>query len=129
MPLKRMNRKVGTAWTKRSTSIKVFFGTGAVELTADTKNVLVQLQMENATGDITARPACRYSDSGDGGWGAAADIGTETLTADGEINSTTWNALPGTPKLCVEFGVNVYNTQNTLLEQCTLAMRVDKRTF
>jgi hypothetical protein len=128
MPARRFNRKIGPAWTKRSTSTKVFFAAGSGELTTDTKNVLCQLEMENSTGDVTARAACRYSDDGES-WGGATDIGTETLTADGQLNSTTWNALPGTPKLYVQFGANVYNTAQTALEQCLLSMRVEKRSF
>lgn len=128
MSARRFNRKIGPVWTKRSTSTKVFFPAGSGELTTDTKNVLCQMEMENTTGDVTGRPACRYSDDGEA-WGAASDIGTETLTADGQLNSTTWNPLPGTPKLHVQYGANVYNTTQTALEQCLLAMRVEKRHF
>jgi len=87
------------------------------------------MEMENSSGDLTARPAVRYSDDGDTSWGAATDIGTETITADGVLNSTTWNTLPGTPKMYLQYGAHVYNTASTALEIAWLAMRVEKRNF
>ena len=129
MAQKRLNRRIGLVHTQRSTSTKNFVPAGPPELSGDTKSVLIHLEMENSTGDVTARPAVRYSDDGDTSWGAAADIGTETLTANGQLNSTTWNNLPGTPKMHLQYGANVYNSSGSTLEFCTLAMRVEKRNF
>lgn len=129
MSQRRMNRKVGTGYTHRSTSTKVFFPGGAGELSSDTKSVLFHVEMENSSGDLTARPAVRYSDDGDTNWGTPVDIGTETITADGQLNSTTWNNLPGTPKMHMQLGLHVYNTSGSALEFAVLSMRVEKRNF
>ncbi len=123
-----MNRTVGLASTLRSAVTKNFNAGGGAELTANIKRVLVQMEVENSTGDTTARPAVRYSSDGDG-WGAATDIGSETRTDNGVISSTTWNDLPGTPGLYCQFGANVYNTANSGLEFCRITMRVDTRNF
>ena len=129
MSQRRMNRKVGIAYTKRSTSTKVFFPSGPAELASDTKATLTHIEMEYSTGEVTARAAVRYSDDGDTNWGTPVDVGTETLTGDGVLSSTTWNNLPGTPKMYLQHGVHVYNTAGSNLEMAVLAMRVEKRNF